>query len=344
MMVDKAALNAQLPIGRDPASKQTRSKLFSQFDPNGNGILSLAEVDRGLKQVLHLAGVEECTPAINRAFAAAREIAPPVSSFSNDYIDKNEFRVLFVYLRHYIELWELFCAIDTSHDRRVRLPEFQAAIPKLKQWGIKEASSWQQDAHGAFSLMDKNDGGVVLFDEFADFVLRAGLRDLGGDDFQDRKEALEELKSRKPNLANRDLPQMRELPRQNVQPSYPSGSLSARSPPQARTVQPAGGAHVMGSQAVGQALGALTLDTSSTRWHSTYKRTFRNPPDKASKQHGMAALQMTLPLSSEKSPLREQLHQQMAMYSTGQLQDMLKSAGGMVVAAPGPRQPLSARV
>merc|ERR1719478_1404635 len=124
-MVDKAALHAQLPIGRDPSSKLARSKLFSRFDPNGNGILSLAEVDKGLKQILQLAGIEDCTPAINRAFHAARDAAPPVASFSNDYIDKNEFRVLLVYLRHYVELFELFSSIDTSGDRRVRLPEFQ---------------------------------------------------------------------------------------------------------------------------------------------------------------------------------------------------------------------------
>jgi len=336
MMVDKAALNAQLPIGRDTASKQTRSKLFSSFDPNGNGILSLAEVDKGLKEVLHLAGIEDCSPAINRAFHAARDIAPPVSSFSNDYIDKNEFRVLLVYLRHYIELWEIFCSIDTSHDRRVRLPEFQAALPMMKQWGIKEASSWEKDVKGAFSLMDRNDGGVVLFDEFADFVLRSGLRDLGGDDFQDRKEALEELKLKKPNLCNRDLPRMRELqqprelPFSKPSPSYPSGSLSARSPPEER---PMGQAKAMGSQAVGQALGALTANTSLTQWDTTYKRTFRNQPDKASKQRGLTGF-----ATSQTSPLRSQLHQQMAMYSTGQLQDMLKGAGGMVVA------PLSSRV
>merc|ERR1719230_1538294 len=113
-LVDKAALHAQLPIGRDRVSKLTRSKLFSRFDPNGNGILSLAEVDKGLKQILELGGIENCTPAINRAFHAARDIAPPVASFSNDYIDKNEFRVLLVYLTYYLQLWEFFDRIDTS--------------------------------------------------------------------------------------------------------------------------------------------------------------------------------------------------------------------------------------
>lgn len=205
-MVDKNALFAQLPIGRDSASNDARQALFSKFDPNGNGILSLAELDRGLKVVLlQVDGIEDCTPAINRAFHAARDVCPPVAAFSDDYIDKNEFRVLLVYLRHYVELWELFNSIDTSGDRRVRPKEFQAALPLLNKCGLKAATAWEEDPAGAFAQMDKNGGGVVLFDEFADFILRNGLHDLDGDDAEDRKSALEELMQQNPNLTTKDL-------------------------------------------------------------------------------------------------------------------------------------------
>ena len=42
--VDWAALNAKLPYAKNSKEKKARKKLFNQFDPNGNGYLSLAEV------------------------------------------------------------------------------------------------------------------------------------------------------------------------------------------------------------------------------------------------------------------------------------------------------------
>jgi len=344
-MVDKAALHAQLPIGRDHASKLTRHKLFSRFDPNGNGILSLAEVDRGLKVILQVAGIGDCTLAINRAFHAARDVAPPVASFSDDYIDKNEFRVLFVYLRHYVELFEIFSSIDTSGDRRVRLQEFQAALPLLSRWGLKAVAAWERNPRAAFAQMDTNDGGVVLFDEFADFVLRNGLRDLDGDDSQDRKEALEELMQQKPNLTTKNLPQMRDLnfgqapatsrdiSSQNFRqapatsrdislqsPGKPwhqvtgmnSGAQSARGPPKP-TMEPM-------PMGVNQALGAAAPNTGQTltKWDTTYKRTFKMPADSRSPRGFVSTM-----ASPGKLAVRSKLDQQMAMYSTGQLRQML---------------------
>ena len=37
-------LREKLPFEKTPEAKQIRKDLFSQFDPNGNGYLSLAEV------------------------------------------------------------------------------------------------------------------------------------------------------------------------------------------------------------------------------------------------------------------------------------------------------------
>jgi hypothetical protein len=45
---------AKLPIGKSDSEKALRDELFRQFDPNGNGYLSLAEVDRGVQDILEL--------------------------------------------------------------------------------------------------------------------------------------------------------------------------------------------------------------------------------------------------------------------------------------------------
>lgn len=332
--IDRAALNAQLPVGRDHASKIARARLFSRMDMNGNAIISLAEVDRGLKQVLQLAGIADCTPAINRAFHAARDIAPPVADFSNDYIDRNEFRVLLVYLKYYLMLWEFFATVDTSGDRRVRLREFKAAIPLFERWGLKEAAAWEAKPEETFKRMDYNGGGFVLFDEFADFCLRTGLKDLSGDDSQDRQEALDDLKLKQPNLCTKDLPHMRTREVQFGQVTgngYPGelGSLSAR-----------GGKDFSRGLPIDQMGLGSTMPARSKQWESTYKRTFGT---KAA-QHSARGLPLTSPRSINaleappgKEALRSKLDQQMAMYNTGQLETMLKFAGGMIAGGATPR-------
>ena len=42
--VDWDALNEKLPFEKTKAQKKRRKQMFKDFDPNGNGYLSLAEV------------------------------------------------------------------------------------------------------------------------------------------------------------------------------------------------------------------------------------------------------------------------------------------------------------
>ena len=45
-----------------------RFEMFGQFDPNGNGYLSLAEVDKGIRDILNIEELFDCKPVIMRAF------------------------------------------------------------------------------------------------------------------------------------------------------------------------------------------------------------------------------------------------------------------------------------
>ena len=47
-------LASKLPIGKTEAEKTRRNDIFKQFDPNGNGFLSLAEIDKGIHDILGL--------------------------------------------------------------------------------------------------------------------------------------------------------------------------------------------------------------------------------------------------------------------------------------------------
>ena len=91
---------------------------------NGNGLLSLAEVDKGMKDVIKLPQLFDAKPVLIRAFNAAKTKSKATSKHSDDYVSKSEYRHLLKYLRQYYEYWEAFNRIDANSDRRVSFQEF----------------------------------------------------------------------------------------------------------------------------------------------------------------------------------------------------------------------------
>jgi Ca2+-binding EF-hand superfamily protein len=141
-------------------------------DTNHNGALSLAEVDQGLRVIFggEAQAVIALSPAVTRAFHAAKEVKQSERAGAGETVSKAEFRLLLVYLKKYFELLEMFDAVDTSEDRRIDLKEFQSACPLLLQWGVAVP-----DPEREFNLIDRSHGGVVLFDEFAGWALKQSL-------------------------------------------------------------------------------------------------------------------------------------------------------------------------
>jgi len=209
---DKDRLAGLLPGSKDALAKQRRAALFARWDPNGNGVLSLAEVDKGIEELL---GSMVPKPAIHRAFYAARRIAPPVADHSDDFIDFNEFRLFNVYLRHYLELWHWFAAMDADADRRVSLAEFREARCLLQRWGCRAAfEAALTDPDSVFHRIDKDGGGLVLFDEFAHWVLNHCEELFEAGDAKDRSEALAMLQRKPANLcAENENQRMYAVPR-----------------------------------------------------------------------------------------------------------------------------------
>jgi len=70
------------------------------MDPNGNGFLSLAEVDKGILD-LGLEGLLNCKPAIMKAFNRAKNYGNKkgTKGHKSDYIEKKEFRIFLLALR-----------------------------------------------------------------------------------------------------------------------------------------------------------------------------------------------------------------------------------------------------
>ena len=135
--VDWKALSGKLPAGRDGASTARRKALFGKFDVNGNGYLSLAEVDKAIRDVLKSPALFASKPVVMRAFQAARRANGKADGHAGDYVERSEFRLLLSYLRSYFELYAAFNRLDTSDDRRLNIEEWREGVSLVRQWGIQ---------------------------------------------------------------------------------------------------------------------------------------------------------------------------------------------------------------
>ena len=169
----------KLPTGKDETSRAQREKLFQSFDGNGNGQLSLAEVDAGIIKALRLESLFAAKPAIMRAFQVAKGSKPSKTAAGNDTVGRGEeFRLLLLYLARYFELFGLFQKLNTSGgdkgDKYLEIDEVEAALPELRRWGVEV-----EDPRAVLSAMDADGSGRVGFDEFAHWALTKRLQQEG---------------------------------------------------------------------------------------------------------------------------------------------------------------------
>jgi len=105
MKVNWKEIHDKLPMDKTPADKARRKEMFKQFDPNGNGYLSLAELDLGIKAILQCDALFDAKPAIMRAYQSAKNCikSKGKDKTGDDYVQFPEFRMFLVYLRQDFE-------------------------------------------------------------------------------------------------------------------------------------------------------------------------------------------------------------------------------------------------
>ena len=153
-----------------------RQEYWKGFDNNGNGYVSLAETEKGIRDVIKLDNLFDAKPAIMRAFNFAKDALPGKSKYGADYIEKKEFRIFLVALRQRFEYFQAFKRIDSGGDGRIDIHEFIAAKNIIEKWVGKLDNPEKE-----FKQIDRNGGGQILFDEFCDWSCKKNL-DLDDDD------------------------------------------------------------------------------------------------------------------------------------------------------------------
>jgi len=182
--------------GADAAA--VRKQTWLAVDPNGNGLVSLAEFDGWIKKTLLLnadspEGQGEADrlwklyrPSYIRAFNDAKDLKAdrPVKTTgdasTDDYVTKGEFRLAVAYLCLYAAMFDCFNAIDggsagttATDDRRMDLDEWKKAYPTIEKAGYGFAALKgvaEADAEEVFKKMDADGKGKVLLNEFCKFI------------------------------------------------------------------------------------------------------------------------------------------------------------------------------
>tara|TARA_Y100000389_G_scaffold204574_1_gene258077 strand:+ start:6195 stop:6803 length:609 start_codon:yes stop_codon:yes gene_type:complete len=129
---------------------------FKEMDYNGNGLISLAEID---KLIVEKYPIYNNKPALIRSYKAA-------DSNNDGFITLSEFKNLWNYINIYNDLWSHFADMDVDEDRRISRTEFKNLSYIIFNEEMDDGAS-----NYYFNLIDKNGGGMILFEEFCKFMI-----------------------------------------------------------------------------------------------------------------------------------------------------------------------------
>jgi len=131
--------------------------LWDRMDFNGNHIVSLAEIDKLAVEKYPLLNHK---PALMRAYKATIK----TGNDSDEWVHKKDFKCLLGNLIYFNKIFWLFDNADGDKDRRLTEKEFKWCMACL---GEKMSES---EASMEFRRVDRNGGGIILFDEFCAYV------------------------------------------------------------------------------------------------------------------------------------------------------------------------------
>lgn len=100
MKIDWTTINKKLPYTNSESDQKLRAQIFKTMDPNGNGHVSLAEIDKGINDMgPSMKPIYENKDVMLRAFQAAKGRNKSSGGTEGDFVQRSEFRFLMMYLR-----------------------------------------------------------------------------------------------------------------------------------------------------------------------------------------------------------------------------------------------------
>eukprot|EP01052_Picozoa_sp_SAG31_P037364 SAG31_NODE_4814_length_2942_cov_2.731759_1_plen_187_part_00 len=157
----------------DVAQKKQRTRLWSEWDYNGNGYLSLAEIDLHLRSDLEkkyptdqegrkiwrlfrnsfiraVRDASDADPKGSTAVAINGQTNQPLDR--DEFVTKSEFRVLLSYLRMYAMMYEVYMFIDggsagrsKEDNAKLSAEEWEHALPQVRAAGAGYANFVSHD-------------------------------------------------------------------------------------------------------------------------------------------------------------------------------------------------------
>jgi len=193
-----------------PEGDALRKEGFIAADPNGNGLCSLAELETFVLKTLvtkypRTGKGKEMTekgrdvfdafrPCYIRSFTDAKDfkadsgavIEGTKKATDDDFVSKEEFRLFCVYAIVYAAMYDAFSKIDgggsgrdAGDDKRIVEEEFLKGYKGVCGHGFKRlealGSMKKSEAKEAFSKIDDNGGGIVLLDEWSEWLKQGEL-------------------------------------------------------------------------------------------------------------------------------------------------------------------------
>jgi Ca2+-binding EF-hand superfamily protein len=143
--------------------------LWKKLDYNGNGVVSLAEIDKMVVEMIKAGLWPEWLnnkPALMRAYKKTIHI----DGDGDAWVQKKEFHALLLNVFWFNKLFKIFhsiASVEERTDRRIDFNNFHEGMSKLGLGSLDKAEALKE-----FQCMDMNGEGQVLFVEFCAYVRR----------------------------------------------------------------------------------------------------------------------------------------------------------------------------
>jgi len=138
--------------------KTRLAALWQRCDSNGNGVVSLAELGKFVRDIYPLLDHQ---PALMRAFKAAD--CKEKGGDGDERVSRKEFKTLLGNLFYFNKIFWLWDYVNVDKDSRLDVKEF-SRLMSIAGVRMKKAEVQQE-----FRKVDTNGGGYILFDEFCQY-------------------------------------------------------------------------------------------------------------------------------------------------------------------------------